>query len=109
MPEDSREVTGGLQEGVRSDPYWEGAESPPLETKNKGRKNQRKRKASKSAAGRTSVKELLDNQGVTAQKQTDPEFTGFCPHCNETGQEGEAYVTQRHALPDSCRTYSYFV
>ena len=94
MPEDSREVTRGLQGGVRLDPSWEGAESSALEMKNKGKKGDRKRKASKSAACRKSVKELLDIQGVTAQKRTDPDFIGFCPHCNETGQEGEASVTQ---------------
>ena len=77
-------MQGGAQPDPRRDITWDIAEAEEEERKDK--KANRKRKASKLAAGSKSVKELLDAQGVAPQKQTDPDFTGHCAHCNEKGK-----------------------
>ena len=91
MSEDSGEVTGGLQGGAQPDPNWGMAEAGSAMQEEKRKAKRADRKKGNKTAGRRSVKELLDDLGVRVQKQTDPDFTGICPHCDG---DGETFANQ---------------
>ena len=86
MSEDSREVTRGLQGVAQPAPKRDIAEAESAAKEEKKMAKKDKKKKAIKAVGRKSVKELLSDMGVRVQKQTDPDFTGICPHCKGKGE-----------------------
>ena len=77
---------GGGAFGAAQVPYDEEAEEADYAAVVSKRKKGKKQPSKSADPEKKSVKAMLRALGVRAQKQTDADFTGHCPHCRGNGE-----------------------